>query len=376
MLHYIFFLFPTMCCLFWATVLPFRWRTLPLSSRIGTIALCLMGIGISIRLSSLFDPYEDGLYLWDVVESFCTLSFFSCLILYFRTLTNDKAVGWKSAWVFLPGLLLSGILFCLYFLSGRETMDVFIREMVHRYYIDRTFPDPFCWGYFMIHYYIYRIVILILACCVLVYGGVSLKRYKALNPGLLYVFLLGVIFFAVLLLVWYQIAYFKNPLFIGSCMFVWGSALYLFGLHLIHTGNAVEPIDNKTEERQPQDPTEEHTEEEIWQKIREKLQPTLYQLMEEEMIFRQPDLHLEELALRAHTNRTYLSRLIKEDYGYGFPEYIARRRIEYACEQIRENPSLTLEQLAEQSGFSYGTAFSRAFKQYTGITFREWKRMK
>jgi len=363
-------------------------KKLPLSSRIGAIALFLMGIGIFIRLFSLSGQYEGGLYLLDIVEVFCTLSFFSCLILYFRTLTDDTPLHWKSGLVFLPGLLVSGTLFCLYFLAGRETMDLFIRDMVHTYYTDRTYPDQFCWPYFMIYRYIYRIVVIALAGCVLINGGIYLRRYKEHSQGMS-VFLLAVILFAILLLVWYQVVYTKSYTLISVCVFFWGCALYYFGYHILQPGYTKTNEACKQELPEPEEeeifyPEESNdyseevelarTEEEIWNKIKEKLQPVLHQLIDEEKIFTERNLHLEDLASKANTNRTYMSRLIKEEYGYGFPEYIARKRIEYACGLINDKPNLTLEQLAERSGFSYGTAFSRTFKQYTGLNFREWKK--
>lgn len=360
-------------------------QKLPLSARIGTTALCLIGIGVFIRLFSLSEPYKGGFYLLETLEVFCTLGFFSCLILYFRTLTDDRPLSRKSGWVFLPGLLVSGALLCLYFLAGRETMDLFIRDTVHTYYTDRTYPDPFCRTYYMIYRYIYRIVVITLAGGVLLYGGIYLRGNKEHSRGMPG-FLLAVVLYAILLLVWYQLFHTRSYRFIHLCMFLWVCALYYLGYHILQPGHATtnqaaEPEEDDEEIFYPEESDDEpeeaeltRAEEEIWNKIKEKLQPVLHQLIDEEKVFTERNLRLDDLASKANTNRTYLSRLIREEYGYGFPEFIARRRIDYACRLIHENPNLTLEQLAERSGFSYGTAFSRIFKQYTGVTFREWRR--
>lgn len=95
-------------------------------------------------------------------------------------------------------------------------------------------------------------------------------------------------------------------------------------------------------------------------------------LLEEDKIFLKKDLRLDEIAKPAQANRTYISILISEKYQYTFSELINRKRIEYAQNLVVKNPNLSQAQLAEETGFSHASSFSRTFKQYTGITFREW----
>lgn len=106
----------------------------------------------------------------------------------------------------------------------------------------------------------------------------------------------------------------------------------------------------------------------------EKILSEFEYLMNEKKIFRQKNLHREDVAIILHTNRTYITRLLHEEYQCSFSDYINRRRIEYALELIRRTQELSQEQLAEKCGFTHGSSFSRTFKQYMGMTFREWQK--
>ncbi len=55
-----------------------------------------------------------------------------------------------------------------------------------------------------------------------------------------------------------------------------------------------------------------------------------------------------------------------------FPDYIKGLRIKYALNLIKENPGLTVQQIADQSGFYSISSFERSFKSVTGKTPREY----
>lgn len=107
-----------------------------------------------------------------------------------------------------------------------------------------------------------------------------------------------------------------------------------------------------------------------------KLLPEFNRLMDEEKLYLHPNLRIEEVAQMLNTNRTYVSRLLREEYNNGFFEYINQRRITYAQERMNADPDLTQERLAIESGFVHASSFSRVFKQCTGMTFRQWQKAK
>ena len=95
-------------------------------------------------------------------------------------------------------------------------------------------------------------------------------------------------------------------------------------------------------------------------------------LMQDEHLFLQHNLRADELASRMYTNRTYLSRMLREEFQCTFSDYINRKRIEYSQKLILRNPDIKMVDLAEQSGFANINSFGRTFKQIVGIPPKEW----
>jgi len=99
-------------------------------------------------------------------------------------------------------------------------------------------------------------------------------------------------------------------------------------------------------------------------------------LMNEEKLFLDPDLNLRMLSgqLRIHSN--YLSRIINEEFGVNFNDYINRHRIEEACRMLRrpENSKKNITEIMYQCGFYSKSTFNTAFKKITGTTPSRYRR--
>lgn len=92
-------------------------------------------------------------------------------------------------------------------------------------------------------------------------------------------------------------------------------------------------------------------------------------------------LTIESLAKQFDTNRTYLSQLINSNAKLNFNGFINKYRIEYALEMLSnpKNHNLSIEGIANSSGFKSKSTFNNAFKNLIGITpsyFRDSVRAK
>lgn len=85
-----------------------------------------------------------------------------------------------------------------------------------------------------------------------------------------------------------------------------------------------------------------------------------------------PDFRLMDLREVLPMNRTYLSQFIHDEFDCSFFQFVNRYRIEEAKRLLREEPSLTTEQVALRSGFSSRVSFTRVFTNETGLSPREW----
>ncbi len=85
-----------------------------------------------------------------------------------------------------------------------------------------------------------------------------------------------------------------------------------------------------------------------------------------------PDLTVQKVCEELHTNRTYISELMSENFKMSFRDYIGLLRISAAKRLLREDPTRTLEDVAAESGFSNSSQFVKKFKEITGNTPRSW----
>lgn len=95
-------------------------------------------------------------------------------------------------------------------------------------------------------------------------------------------------------------------------------------------------------------------------------------LMGEQKPFLKQGITIEDISLMLGTNRTYLSRMLHDDYACSFPEYINEKRLEYSQTFLLEHPHEVQEEVAFQCGFANASAYNKKFKDKYGMTPREW----
>lgn len=98
----------------------------------------------------------------------------------------------------------------------------------------------------------------------------------------------------------------------------------------------------------------------------------LHKVFEEEKVFLQPDIHIEDVAKMLLTNRTYVTRLMRQEYGLSFIEYVNIARIQHS-QSLLYSSNMTLDEIAERSGFQSTSNYCRAFKRYIGTSPLAWK---
>lgn len=86
-------------------------------------------------------------------------------------------------------------------------------------------------------------------------------------------------------------------------------------------------------------------------------------------------ISLEAVADRFGWSVPYTSKFIKEQTGYNFVEYIARKRVAMA-KQLLANQAITVEEIGLKIGYANVLTFRRAFKKYSGVTPGEYRTMK
>lgn len=84
------------------------------------------------------------------------------------------------------------------------------------------------------------------------------------------------------------------------------------------------------------------------------------------------DITLEMAAEEAGLSPQYLSRIFKEETGMNFIEYITGKRIQRACELLK-NGTGSIREVSSAVGYSDVNYFCRIFKKVTGVTPGQYK---
>lgn len=94
--------------------------------------------------------------------------------------------------------------------------------------------------------------------------------------------------------------------------------------------------------------------------------------MNEQELWRNPDLTLQDLAKSLNTNRTTLSAMIQQQGYTGYSDFINRRRIEAFTEAVDSRKSINIQQLFYEVGFRSKSTALRNFRLYFGCTPGEY----
>ena len=84
-------------------------------------------------------------------------------------------------------------------------------------------------------------------------------------------------------------------------------------------------------------------------------------------------LTLERMAMIAGYEKSYMSRLFKNQFGVGLFEWLRELRIYHASRLLRDS-TLSISEIAYSVGFSDLSTFERNFRLSQGITPRDFRR--
>jgi methylphosphotriester-DNA--protein-cysteine methyltransferase len=95
--------------------------------------------------------------------------------------------------------------------------------------------------------------------------------------------------------------------------------------------------------------------------------------MDQEEVWRDPDLSLSSLSKLCATNVTYLGRIIQQETGSGFKEMVNAKRVASVAAQIQENRDTDVQTAFFNAGFRSRTTAWRNFKDVTGMSPADYR---
>ena len=98
------------------------------------------------------------------------------------------------------------------------------------------------------------------------------------------------------------------------------------------------------------------------------------QLMDEQQLFLNSELKINDVAALLNTNARYVSSCINAEEGMTFIQFVNAYRVAYAQQLLSQQPDKKMSGIYAEAGFSGESSFFRIFKSATGLTPKEWRK--
>jgi AraC-like DNA-binding protein len=196
----------------------------------------------------------------------------------------------------------------------------------------------------------------------ILFSGISIKtnfntqKSDSINNKWLLVLLIAV------LIIWIFHTFIAFNYFVSGSI-VFSILFYSFFLFFLFKKKITSKVFQKTNQRKTITTTEKT----------DNLISKLNTIMINEKLFTNPDLKSSEIAVKLEISTHELSKLINENIGKSFTDFINEYRIKEAKELIKTNSKYTIEAIGTQSGFNSKSAFYKAFKKFTNVTPAKYK---
>lgn len=106
-----------------------------------------------------------------------------------------------------------------------------------------------------------------------------------------------------------------------------------------------------------------------------KLYASFLKIMNEEELFKDPNLTVEQICAKLGTNRTYLGNSIKQCAQTTIAKFISQFRLRWAAEELVRNPNNPIMAVGEDAGFNSKATFNRLFKDQFGISPSSYRKV-
>ena len=107
--------------------------------------------------------------------------------------------------------------------------------------------------------------------------------------------------------------------------------------------------------------------------LEQDLWARICRLMDQEEVWKDPDLTLYDMSRLCATNATYLNRVIQMETHHGFKELLNAKRVAGVAAQIEANPDIDVQSAFFNAGFRSRTTAWRNFKEIIGKSPAEYK---
>lgn len=370
------------------------WAVLLLLGRNPTItkqylAFFLSLAAVSYFVQVLFFTGEQGLFaFWDNIWIFTSLAVYPLYYNYIKLVTKDESLHFKRALSLIPALFMTLLSFRLYSLMSPQEMNIYLEEIMH-HQTERSEAYSPLLQLQLLKLQIFKVIFVLQVIFTLYFGrkhiveynikikqfysSICDKKLSALNQ-LLYIFLASSVISLISCIAGREY-FFERGYLIALPTLLHSISLFSIGFVGFYQDFTIVEFNRDLRTANLID-TEKVTGRLESKSTRKKYLQQLDWLMQEEQLFKNPEVKITDIVIELGSNRTYVSQLINEEKGVNFREWINRYRVEYAKELMMdpEQSHLPMIAIAEMAGFSSRSTFYRVFKNLCGVLPEAFRR--
>lgn len=323
-----------------------------------------------------FHKYIALYHRYDFIFLFALLSFFPLYYLYIKSVFNIEIKLKEQLFHFFPAIIISISSLTLSLTSDHINFSNYFFKITKETEIN----GDLSFGLF----YVYQIARAIHLTQITVYSILIihfiLKKMKPLknylfkmqkNKTLTFI-AINSFFMFFMITSGFIITLYGRTIFVENIVILYLSSIIFSVIHLMICLHGVKQIPVNTKNKNER----LYYEKEIISYNIYKIEKQLLLCLEKDRPWLNPNLKIKDLTILTGTNRTYLSKIINDHFKNNFNDFINEYRIKEALSIMDKDyaRSLSLKEVAENSGFGSVSTFRRAFKKVMGKTASEYQK--
>ncbi len=358
---------PLITCALFSMLILLEWCNRQLREQHTLFAFMLTATLLYVGHYIYFNRAADLLPLSDILYVSANLTVYPLYLIYIIRLTSKwRAVYWL---MLLPGLLAIMATGTGYIFMTDEEDRMFVHNYL--YHNSQTGLTDMALFQAYIHQFC-KLVFAIEVIATVVIGSMMIRRYDRMVDefyadtddksmrniqSILYLVLtIAILSFIVNIIG--RARFTDHEIILTTTSLMFSALLFAIGYEGLHRHFSI--IDMRTNKEQVSDDDSAALKDAVNRSMTERI----IALVENDKIYLQPDLKLDDLAQMMHTNRTYIYQAVNQQMGISFNEFINRYRIAHAKRLMASDPTLSMNDVALQSGFASLSSFYRNMKKY------------
>lgn len=358
---------PLITCALFSMLILLEWYNRQLREQHTLFAFMLTATLLYVGHYIYFNRAADLLPLSDILYVSANLTVYPLYLIYIIRLTSKwRAVYWL---MLLPGLLAIMATGTGYiFMTDEED-----RMFVHNYLYHNSQTELTDMALFQAYIRQFcKLVFAIEVIATVVIGSMMIRRYDRMVDefyadtddksmrniqSILYLVLtIAVLSFIVNIIG--RARFTDHEIILTTTSLMFSALLFAIGYQGLHRHFSI--IDMRTNKEQVSNDDSAALKDAVNRSMTERI----IALVENDKIYLQPDLKLDDVAQMMHTNRTYIYQAVNQQMGISFNEFINRYRIAHAKRLMASDPTLSMNDVALHSGFASLSSFYRNMKKY------------